>query len=92
MMNRPHGHIAYCIRPSGGPKQTRTNGQRQADAELTAGSVDFDRFIWLDECVRALLAHAVLSTECHPVSDGEGFTEEVEQTSNNHRKSAYNSR
>lgn len=38
--------------------------------------MDLDGFIWLDECVRALLAHAVLSTERHSVSDGEGFTEE----------------
>lgn len=39
-----------------------------------AGPVDLDRFIWLDECARALLAHTVLSTERHSVSDGEGFT------------------
>lgn len=39
-----------------------------------AGPVDLDWFIWLDECVRAVLAHAVLSTERHSVSDGEGFT------------------
>lgn len=39
-----------------------------------AGPVDLDGFIWLDECVRAVLAHAVLSTERHSVSDGEGFT------------------
>lgn len=39
-----------------------------------AGPVDLDRFIWLDECAGALLAHAVLSAERHSVSDGEGFT------------------
>lgn len=38
--------------------------------------MDLDGLIWLDECVRALLAHAVLSAERHSVSDGEGFTEE----------------
>lgn len=37
--------------------------------------MDLDGFIWLDECVRALLAHAVFSTERHSVPDGEGFTE-----------------
>lgn len=42
-----------------------------------AGPVDLDRFIWLDERVRALLAHAVLSAERHSVSDGEGFTAET---------------
>lgn len=57
----------------GGPKQ---NGHSEVDAGLTAGPVDLDRFIWLDECARALLAHAVLSTERHSVSNGEGFTEE----------------
>lgn len=41
--------------------------------------MDLDRLIWFDERVRALLAHAVLSTERHSVSDGEGFTEEEKE-------------
>lgn len=57
----------------GGPKKIR---QRKEDSGLTAGPMDLDGFIWLDECVRAVLAHAVLSAERHSVSDGEGFTEE----------------
>lgn len=44
------------------------------DAGLTAGPVDLYRFIWLDECVRALLAHTVLAAKCHSVSNWEGFT------------------
>lgn len=43
-------------------------------SSTVAGPVDLDGFIWLDKCVRAVLAHAVLSAERHSVSDGEGFT------------------
>lgn len=59
--------------PPGGLKG---NGQSERGAKLTTWPVNLDGLIWLDECVRALLAHAVLSTERHPVSDGKGFTEE----------------
>lgn len=56
----------------GGPKRNR---QSKADAQLTARPVDLDGLIWLDKCVGALLAHAVLSAERHPVSDWEGLAE-----------------
>lgn len=59
--------------PSGGLKG---NGQSETGAKLTTWAVNLDGLIWLDECVRALLAHAVLSTERHSVSNGKGFTEE----------------
>lgn len=67
----------------GGPKRS---GQSEADAGLTAWPVDLDRFIGLDECARALLAHAVLPTERHSVSDGEGFTEEHKKKRHNRRE------
>lgn len=38
--------------------------------------MDLDWLVGLDERVRALLAHTVLSAERHSVSDGEGFTGE----------------
>lgn len=44
--------------------------------------MDLDGLIWLDECVRTLLAHAVLSTERDSVSNGEGFTEGAEEENN----------
>lgn len=59
--------------PPGGLKG---NGQSETGAKLTTWPVNLDGLIWLDECVRALLAHAVLSTERHSVSDGKGFTKE----------------
>lgn len=58
----------------GGFKWNQTE-QKQASVRLTAGPVDLDGFIWLDEFIGALLANAVLPAERHPVSDREGFTE-----------------
>ena len=72
-----------CTVVAGDPEQSR---QSKADAGLTAGPVDLDWFIWLDECVRALLANTVLSTERHSVSDGEGFTEEGKKERENERE------
>lgn len=51
-------------------------GRRQKEAGLTAGPVDLDGLVGLDEGVRALLANTVLSTERHSVSDREGLAEE----------------
>lgn len=64
------------------PDGLKANGQSETGAKLTTWPVNLDGLIGFDECVRALLAHAVLSTECHSVSDGEGFTEEGKRIKN----------
>lgn len=50
--------------------------RRQREVGLTAGPVDLDGLVGLDQGVRALLANTVLSAERHSVSNREGLAEE----------------